>query len=62
MIKNRMGILVPNTPVMRDLVPKMPNETPIGVELKADLLATENNVAIATEYGQPIRINNLKNN
>ncbi len=31
MIKNRLGILVPDTPVMREIYPRLPNETPIPV-------------------------------
>ena len=30
MIRNKLGVLVPDTPVMRDLVPRLPNETPIS--------------------------------
>lgn len=34
MIRNRMGVLVPDTPVMRNLVTRVPNETPIPADVK----------------------------
>lgn len=57
MVRNKYGILVPNTPVMRDLAPRLPNELPVGFKLFALLLGTENGLAIGTEHRQAIRTN-----
>ena len=57
MIRNRYGILVPNTPVMKDLALRLPNELPVGFNLFALLLATEDGEAIGTENRQAIRTN-----
>ena len=65
MVRNKYGILVPNTPIMRELAPRLPNDLPIGFKLTALLLATEDGLAIGTEVRQAIRTNftfNNKNN
>lgn len=57
MVRNKFGILIPNTPVMKELAPRLPNELPVGFNLFALLLGTENGLALGTEYRQAIRTN-----
>lgn len=57
MIKNRVGILLPNTPVMADLIPRLPNETPISPVFTHLILADKDGYAIADtdEYAIEVR-------
>jgi hypothetical protein len=60
MIKNRLGILVPDTPVMRAIVPRLPNETPISSDITYRVLADNDGVAIQDNDDALIEVNNNK--
>lgn len=49
MIKNRHGILLPDTPVMRELIPRLPNETPFSAKVTYFVLADNDYKCIATD-------------
>lgn len=60
MIKNKLGILVPDTPVMRAIVPRLPNETPIPVSVAYFLLADNDDYAIQDTDDKFIEVYNDK--
>ena len=60
MIKNRHGILLPDTPVMRELIPRLPNETPFSAKVTYFVLADNDYKSIATDDDALIEITNRK--
>lgn len=60
MIKNKHGILLPDTPVMRELIPRLPNETPFSAKVTYFVLADNDYKCIATDDDALIEITNRK--
>lgn len=60
MIRNKFGILVPETPVMEELITRLPNQTPLPSYLTFYILADADNRAIADADDAAIETNYKK--
>lgn len=60
MIRNKFGILVPETPVMEELITRLPNQTPLPSYLSFYLLADADNKLIVDQDDYAIETNYKK--